>query len=170
MIAVDTNVLVYAHRRAAAEYEDAFALMSSLCESTEPWAIPWPCVYEFYSVVTNAKIWKDAASTPEQAWRQLRGWLDAPTARLLAEPVGFAAVLGPLLRARVRGPRVHDARIAALCLAHGVDALYSRDRDFSLFPELAIVDPFVRRGPPSRAGETPAVYQSRRRRVSRRAA
>jgi hypothetical protein len=33
---------------------------------------------------------------------------------------------------------VHDARIAALCIGHGVEALITRDRDFSLFPELVV--------------------------------
>jgi uncharacterized protein len=151
VFAVDTNILVYAHRRAAAEHAPAFGLLRSLCEGADAWAIPWPCVYEFYSVVTNPKIWKDAASTPAEAWRQLRAWMDAPSLHLLAEPEGFDSVLAPLLHARVRGPRVHDARIAALCLAHGVEGLYSRDRDFSLFPELAIVDPFAL---PGRASES----------------
>lgn len=61
-----------------------------------------------------------------------------------AEPDGFDAVLQTLpCRDRVRGVVVHDARIAALCLAHGVDTLMSRDRDFSLFPELRTVDPLA---------------------------
>jgi predicted nucleic acid-binding protein len=46
-------------------------------------------------------------------------------------------------RPRVRGPVVHDARIAASCVAHGVDELLSRDRDFPLFPELRVVNPFA---------------------------
>ena len=37
---------------------------------------------------------------------------------------------------------VRDARIAAICVAHGVEALLTRDRDFSLFPELPTRDPF----------------------------
>ena len=37
---------------------------------------------------------------------------------------------------------VHDARIAAICLAHGVRELLSRDRDFGLFEKLAVRDPF----------------------------
>ena len=62
---------------------------------------------------------------------------------MLSETADFADVLEPFLsRDRVRGPVVHDARIAALCLAHGVEALLSRDRDFSLFPELTSIDPF----------------------------
>ncbi len=45
-------------------------------------------------------------------------------------------------RPHVVGGVVHDARIAAVCIAHGVDALLTRDRNFSLFPELVIRDPF----------------------------
>lgn len=39
---------------------------------------------------------------------------------------------------------MHDARIAALCLLHGVRVLWSADRDFSRFPELAVVDPLAK--------------------------
>jgi toxin-antitoxin system PIN domain toxin len=141
--AVDTNVLVYAHRREAAEHDQAFELMRELVEGTEPWAIPWPCVFEFFSVVTNPKIWKSVTSTPRQAWDQLAEWLAAPELRLLAEPDGFAVVLSGLLdRPRVRGGVAHDARVAAICIAHGVEKLLSRDRDFSLFPELTTENPF----------------------------
>lgn len=143
MVAVDTNVLVYAHRREASEHAAARAVVVALAEGAEPWAIAWPSVYEFFSVVTNPKIWKQAASTPEQAWAQLSAWMAAPTVRVLSEPEGFASVLaGFARRTRVRGPVIHDARIAAICVAHGVDKLLTRDRDFSLFPELVVEDPF----------------------------
>lgn len=143
MTAVDTNVLVYAHRREPREHEVAFELVRGLAESGQPWAIPWPCVYEFFSVVTNPRIWKEAASTPEEAWVQLEAWFDAPTLRLLGETDGFVAVLAGLARRpRVRGAVIHDARVAAICLAHGVEKLLTRDRDFSLFPELVKENPF----------------------------
>lgn len=38
---------------------------------------------------------------------------------------------------------VHDARVAAICVAHGVVTLLTRDRDFGLFPELPTEDPFT---------------------------
>lgn len=143
MLAVDTNVLVYAHRREAPEHAVALELLRSLAAGPEPWAIAWPSVYEFFSVVTNPKIWKQAASSPDQAWAQLAAWFAAPAVRLLSEPDGFATVLaGFARRLRVRGPVIHDARIAAICVAHGVDKLLTRDRDFSLFPELELEDPF----------------------------
>lgn len=142
MRAVDTNVLVYAHRREVPEHARARDLLAGLAGSGERWAIPWPCLYEFFSVCTNPRIWKAAASTPAQAWRQVQAWLASPSLRLLAETEGFDALLAPLVRARVRGPIIHDARIAALCLAHGIESLLSRDRDFSLFPELVVENPF----------------------------
>lgn len=143
MLAVDTNVLVYAHRREAPEHGRAAEVVRDLAEGEAPWAIPWPCIYEFFSVVTNRRIWKSAASSTDQAWSQVAAWLGSPTLRMLAEPDGFDAVLERFARrARVHGPVIHDARIAALCVAHGVDKLLSRDRDFSLFPELVLENPF----------------------------
>lgn len=143
MIAIDTNVLVYAHRREVEEHEAAAALIDAIVRSGAPWAIPWPCVYEFWSVATNPRIWKAKASTADQAWAQLAAWLDAPSLRLIGESEDFAPILAKFIRRpRVRGAVVHDARIAAICVAHGVEKLLSRDRDFALFPELRIENPF----------------------------
>lgn len=146
MLAVDTNILVYAHRREASEHRDAQAVVRALAEGTDAWAIAWPCLYEFFSVATNPRIWKEAASTPEQAVLQIEAWTSSPSLRLIAETDDFWPVLKDLLgRPRVRGPVVHDARIAAICIAHGIDQLLSRDRDFSLFPELSVRNPFDQR-------------------------
>lgn len=145
MIAVDTDVLVYAHRREVNEHAQARQLVTTLAEGDQgSWAIPWPCIYEFFSVVTNVRIWKSLASTPAQAWGQVEAWMGSPTLSLLSEPPDFAPVLAQLaLLPRVRGPLIHDARVAAICLAHGVEALLSRDRDFTLFPALPVRNPFA---------------------------
>lgn len=142
MIAIDTNILVYAHRREPKEHAAAAAILTTLAEGARAWAIPWPCVYEFFAIVTHPRIWKDAASTPAQAWEQLQAWFGSPSLTLIGETADFAEVFAKLaLRPRVRGPIVHDARVAAICLAHGVETLYSCDRDFALFPELCLEDP-----------------------------
>jgi uncharacterized protein len=143
VIAIDTNVLVYAHRVEAPEHGMAADLLRRLAEGADPWAIPWPCVYEFFSVVTHPRIWKDEASTPEEAWLQLDAWFHSPSLRLLGETEGFTETLAAFARRpRVRGPIIHDARVAAICVAHGVERLLTRDRDFALFPELATSSPF----------------------------
>ncbi len=143
MIALDTNFLVYAHRKEAREHQAAQAVMRALTSGDDPWAIPWPCLYEFFSVVTNHRIWRGQATTSNQAWCQLEAWTSSPSHRAIGETDDFLEVLKDfLLRPRVWGGVVHDARIAAICVAHGVDFLFSRDRDFSLFPELRVRDPF----------------------------
>lgn len=144
MIAVDTNLLVYAHRRETREHAAAAAVIRTLAEGDRPWGIPWPCCYEFLSVVTNPRIWKRAVTTPEHAWRQVEAWTNSPSNYLIGETEGFLDLLATFARRpRVRGPVVHDARVAAICVAHGVEALLTRDRDFALFPELPTRDPLV---------------------------
>ncbi len=146
MIAVDTNILVYAHRRESRSHREAAAVVRSLAEGESVWAIPWPCCYEFFSVVTNRRIWKDDATTPERGWSQLASWAASPSIRLIGETEDFLEILGRFARRpRVVGGVIHDARIAAVCVAHGVDELLTRDRDFSLFPELRIRDPIEAR-------------------------
>jgi predicted nucleic acid-binding protein len=51
--------------------------------------------------------------------------------------------LGGEHSSRVAGPRVHDARIAALCVQHGVTKLWTMDRDFSRFALLSTEDPLT---------------------------
>ncbi len=73
----------------------------------------------------------------ERALGQVDAWLEAPALVLLAEGAGYWQRLNELLAAgRVSGLRVDDARVAALCLAHGVRELWTADRDFGRFPEL----------------------------------
>jgi predicted nucleic acid-binding protein len=71
-------------------------------------------------------------------------WLESPSLVLLSETGEHWDRLKPLLEAgRIAGPQVHDARVAALCLQHGVQELWSADRDFGRFPDLAVVNPLV---------------------------
>lgn len=143
MIAVDTNILVYAHRRDSDFNERAYARVEELASGRGSWAIPWPCLYEFFAIVTHPRIY-DPPSSPEQAVEQIDAWLDAPGVVLLAEPdVHWDDLRQVITSARITGPRVHDARIAALCLAHGVRELWTADRDFSRFPSLATANPLT---------------------------
>ncbi len=117
--------------------------MAELAEGNDVWAIPWPCCYEFLSVVTNRRIWKEFATPADAAWRQFLAWRKSPSNTMIGETRDFEEILaGFVTRPHVVGGTVHDARIAALCVAHGVDALLSCDRDFSLFPELRTRNPF----------------------------
>jgi toxin-antitoxin system PIN domain toxin len=141
VIAADTNILVYAHRRDSGLHEPAADVARELAESRAPWAIPWICLREFYSVCTHPRIY-DPPSTPPQACAQIDAWLESPSLTLLGEGrAHWQALRDLLLAGQVAGPLVHDAAIAAVCLAHGVRELWSVDRDFSRFPALRVRNP-----------------------------
>lgn len=143
MIAVDSNLLVHAHRQASPDHRRASRLIHEVAESPERWAIPWPCLHEFFSVVTNRRI-VTRASTHQEAIDQIDAWLSSPSVVLLGEAVQHWTVLRQLLdEGGVAGPLVHDAKIAAICLAHGVSELWTADRDFSRFPRLRTRNPLV---------------------------
>lgn len=141
MIAVDTNLLVYAHRRDAEWHEAASDHVRGLAEGEAAWAIPWPCVHEFLAIATHPAIY-DPPTPLERALEQVDAWLESPTLVLLAERGGYWGRLRQVVdEGQAWGPRVHDARVAALCLEHGVRELWSADRDFGRFPELTVRNP-----------------------------
>ena len=143
MIAVDTNILVHAHRRDSPFHPAAAARIRELAEGRAPWALPWPCLHEFYSVVTHLRIYRPP-STGAEAIGQVGAWLESPSVVLLSEGPAYWGVLARLLaEGKIAGPAVHDARIAALCLVNGVSELWSADRDFSRFPDLRTANPLV---------------------------
>jgi toxin-antitoxin system PIN domain toxin len=143
VIAVDTNILVYAHRRDSEFHPASMAGVRRLAEGQASWAILWPCVHEFFSIVTHPRIYVPA-STADEAIAQIEAWLGSPSLVTLGEPAGYWSVLRSLLiEGKVAGPMVHDARIAAICLAHGVRELWTMDRDFSRFPALKTHNPFA---------------------------
>lgn len=144
MIAVDTNILVCAHRRDSPFHAIARKAITELAEGAATWAIAWPCLHEFFGVVTHPRIYKPA-STIAEAIAQMDAWLSAPNIVLLAESDAYWPTLREvLLRGTITGPTVHDARIAALCREHGVRQLWTADRDFSRFADLKTVNPLVR--------------------------
>lgn len=143
MIAVDTNLLVYAHREDCPWHEVALSRLTELAEGQSPWAIPWPCLHEFLAIVTHPRIYAPPTPLPA-ALDQVQAWLEAPSLVLLAEGEGYWPVLRDFLSvARAAGGQVHDARIAALCKFHGVQELWTADREFSRFPELTVRNPLV---------------------------
>lgn len=143
MIAVDTNILVYAHREDSPWHAAAAACIEGLAAGSAPWAIPWPCLHEFYAIVTHPRIF--APPTPlAAAIDQIEAWLESPTLVLLAESGTHWPTLRSLVKAgRVAGPQVHDARIAALCVQHGARELWTADRDFSRYARLKTRNPLV---------------------------
>jgi toxin-antitoxin system PIN domain toxin len=143
VIAVDTNILVYAHREDSEWHAVAYAKLAELAEGRGAWAIPWPCVHEFLAIVTHPRIF--SPPTPlAAAIDQVGAWFESPSLVLVAESdAHWRTLRETLVNGKITGAHVHDARIAALCLQHGVKELWSADRDFGRFPDLAVVNPLV---------------------------
>ena len=143
MVAVDTNILVYAHREDSNWHDAAAERIAELAEGRTPWALPWPCIHEFLAIVTHPRIY-DPPTPLGPAIDQVEAWLESPSLVLLSESEAHWQQLKSLVEAgKVSGPQFHDARVAALCLQHGVTELWTADRDFGRFPELKHRNPLV---------------------------
>ncbi len=144
MIAVDTNILVYAHRPEMPFNERARHVLAEAVAGPEPVCVPWPCVHEFLAIASNPRIFRDP--TPmDVALDAVKRLLASLSGGFLAEGEGYLDALERIARpALLQGALVHDARVAALCLFHGVRVLWSADRDFSRFPELAVINPLTK--------------------------
>ena len=143
MIAVDTNLLVYAHREDSPWHFAANQNICELAEGTLLWGIPWPSIHEFLAIVTHPKIYNPPTPLTD-ALAQVNAWMQSPHLVLLHETEGYWQKLQPLLnQGRIFGPQVHDARIAAICILHGVMELWTADRDFSRFSGLTVRNPMV---------------------------
>jgi uncharacterized protein len=143
VIAVDSNLLIYAHRFEVEWNEEAFNALRGLAESHRPWAIPFPCLHEFIRNVTDSRIY--AHPTPlDVALDQVAAWFETPSLRLINERGGHVELLRTVaIEGRAGGAKIHDARIAAICLEHGVRELWTADRDFGRFPTLKTRNPLI---------------------------
>jgi toxin-antitoxin system PIN domain toxin len=143
MIAVDTDILVYARRGEAVHHVRAKRLLADLAEGSRSWAIPWPCVYEFLRVVTHPRVFRPPTALTA-ALTDLDRLFEAPALTLLGEGPGHRAHLRRTVESgRATGNLAHDAHIAVLLLEHGVREFWTTDKDFSRFPGIAVRDPFT---------------------------
>ncbi|MDO9398836.1 MAG: PIN domain-containing protein [Herbiconiux sp.] len=139
MRALDTNILVYAFIRTSAHHTWASRIVDGLAEGPAPWAIPWPCLHEFLATVTNRRLFPDVVATAAQA--QVDEWLSSPSVTVLSETPLHAMTLARVMAGSgAVGARVHDAKVAAICIDHGVTEIITNDRDFLAFEELATAE------------------------------
>ncbi|HKI75479.1 MAG TPA: TA system VapC family ribonuclease toxin [Pseudomonadales bacterium] len=138
MIAIDTNVLVYGHRGETDQHETALKRLTLLCEGIEPWALPLPCVSEFFRVVTHPRVFNPPSRLSE-ALDFVASLLDAPSCRILSPGHGYLDHFFTVLQnADARGNLVFDAQIVALCREHGVSKVLTNDRDFERFEGISV--------------------------------
>ena len=142
MIAVDTNILVYSIRREMEFYKPALRLLTQLGESTNPWAIPWPCVYEFLRVVTHPRVF-NPPSSQEDAIRTLEELSASPSLAFIGAGSSHLGNLRTIAeQSGAKGNLFFDVHIAAICREHGIAEILTMDRDFSRFSGIKVRRPF----------------------------
>lgn len=143
MIALDTNILVYARRVELPLHDQARELLKSLAEGTSQWALLWPCIYEFLRVVTHPRVFSPPSDL-DVVLGDLDSLLASPSLTLVGEgPSHFNHLRRTLRSGGVAGNLVHDGHIAALAIESGVKEFLTADRDFARFPELKSRNPFA---------------------------
>lgn len=136
MIAVDTNILVYADREESALHDAALRAVRQLAEGDEAWAIPIFCIGEFLRVVSHDRLFDPPTPTID-AVDSVESLLASPSSRLLVPGDRYLSLLRSLIEeSKVQGNLVFDAQIAAVCLEHGATTLLTEDRDFARFRSL----------------------------------
>ena len=139
MIAVDTNILLYAHREESSLHAAAVAALQRLAGGAAPWAIPVFVLGEFLRVATHPRVYSPP-STTGQALAVIDALLGSPSVRLLAPGDRFWPILREVVAAAdARGNLVFDAQIVAACREHGVTSLLTEDRDFARFRTISAV-------------------------------
>ncbi len=139
MIAVDTNILIYAHRQDLPLHEESLKWLRHLSEGSQLWGIPVFCLGEFVRVTTHPRIF-DPPSTLDEATGSLTGLLRSPVLRILSPGSRYFEIFSGLLTTGdARGNLAFDAQIAAVCREHGVRRLLTADRDFMRFSFLALL-------------------------------
>jgi predicted nucleic acid-binding protein len=146
MIAVDTKILVHTHREDSPWHEKALDRVTTLANSGAPWAVAWSSIHELRTIVTHPRAY-DAPTPLATALEAIRARQTSPGLRLRGEGPGYFETLAKQATAgKIKGPKIHDARIASLCLHHGVKKICSADRDFTSFPDLVCENPLIQSG------------------------
>jgi toxin-antitoxin system PIN domain toxin len=138
LIAVDTNILVYADREEMPLHPQAVKAIRTLAEGDAAWALPIFCVGEFLRVVSHPRVF-DPPTPVLEACESIAALIASPSCRLLLPGPRFLSLLEQALRlSGAAGNLVFDAQIAAVCSEHGARTLLTEDRDFARFADLTV--------------------------------
>jgi toxin-antitoxin system PIN domain toxin len=140
--AIDTNILLYAANSSSEAHEASYALIERLACGPELLYVFWPVAMGFLRLSTNPAVTDDPLS-PSEALSSLGDLIERDHVRTPGEAPNFLAVYRETATAATRGKDVTDAHIAALMRQHGVNTIYTRDRDFRRFDGIRIEDPFA---------------------------
>ena len=142
MIAIDTNLLVYAHRERTPQHKRARKAIELASGSPRGWGIPAAVLPEFWSVVTHPAS-EGRPSTPAQAAAFVRALTDSGATVWLPGPGFGERLLQTASALALSGPRILDLQIALAAFEGGATELWTHDADFITLPGLRVSDPLA---------------------------
>ena len=143
MIAIDTNLLVYAHRSAVPEHRAARTAIQAAADDPRGWGIPQFVVAEFWSIVTHP-LAPPRPSRPGEAASFIRSLVRDGGANLWSSGPSFAErLLNVAVALRLGGVRIFDLQIALTAFDNGATEIWTHDREFVSLPGLRVVDPLA---------------------------
>lgn len=141
MIAVDTNLLVYAHNPHAREHSRARNALERAAAQPQGWGMPFPVLAEFWSVATHpaglGTRAEAAAGFLQALLREGDGQIWAATAEMGHDLMAAAARIG------CHGAAIFDLQIGLIALAYGAMEIWTHDAAFPRLPGLKVVDPLA---------------------------
>jgi toxin-antitoxin system PIN domain toxin len=142
VLAVDTNILVYAADRVSQFHEPCRDWLQRRRQRPDAWYTTWPILYEFLRVTTHPRVLRRPWSVTA-AWGFVTALLDSPGLGILVPTERHAEVASEVLAESpyLAGNIIHDTHTAILMREHGIRQVCTRDTDFHRFPFLEVIDP-----------------------------
>jgi predicted nucleic acid-binding protein len=142
MIAIDTNLLVYAHRAATPEHRAARKAIEAACNSLGGCGIALPSIAEFFSIVTHATA-SGRPSTPQSAAEFLTALEEGGVVVLQPGPSFAVRLIQTAADLGVNGVRIFDLQVGLCALDGGATELWTHDGKFTKLPGLLVKDPIA---------------------------
>ena len=140
MIAIDTNLLVYAHRSRTPEHAKARKAIGGAASDDQGWGMAAASLTEFWAVATHPAS-AGRPSTPKQAAAFIAALVKAGAQIWLPGPGFGDRLLQVASDLEVVGPRVFDLQIALTAFEGGATTLWTHDARFIKIPGLRVHDP-----------------------------
>jgi len=142
VLAVDTNVLVYAADMDSQFHAPCRGWLDRQRMRPDAWYTTWAILYEFLRVTTHPRVMRQPWSAPA-AWDFIMALLASPGFAVLVATPRHADVAAEVIREmpHLCGNLVHDAHTAILMREHGIGRICTRDTDFNQFPFIEVIDP-----------------------------
>lgn len=144
MLAVDTNVLVYAADADSPFHRPCRRWLERQRSRPDAWYTTWSILYEFLRVTTHPRVMRQPWNVGA-AWKFVTALLASPGLSVLVATQRHADVATEVFveLPHLAGNLLHDAHTAILMREHGVGRICTRDTDFTQFPFLEVIDPVL---------------------------